>query len=506
MGAAFLQLELSAEDIERVTIPFGEWLPDLQELDNPGALEALNVFPAANSYLPFPAHSPISTMSVPSLVRGAAAMFMEADLIEVYAGTINGIYSGRTTLTSVFTSAVPLFAENAWQFLRVSDEVVAIHPEVTLQAKPVGSGVFTPVGGAPPTAKCGAYIKDFLVVGNLTVDPDGGVGSFPRRIRWGGFNNIDAPWVTDPATQADFQDMPAAGGEVIGIVGRDVGIIFQARGVSRMAYEGLPSVFTIDTVENNRGALSRDCIVDIGPAIFYIADDGFFMYNGTNSVPIGDNKVNKYFFNRLKYQFRRRIVGAVDYVNGCIVWAFPTDISGDLTELIIFSYRENKWSHSIQTLEVLFSTGVSSTSLDDLLASLESYAASFDSAAYQSGGRPQLAAFDVNHTYGLFGGANLAATLDTGLYTGPGGRRVFVNQTRPNVDLAFPVATAQVMQRDQILGEPVSFGTAVGQEINGECPTIADARFVRFRVNLPVSAIWNHAIGIDIARKLTGLV
>ena len=34
-------------------LPFGEWLPDLPNHVNPGSTQALNVFPAVNSYRPF---------------------------------------------------------------------------------------------------------------------------------------------------------------------------------------------------------------------------------------------------------------------------------------------------------------------------------------------------------------------------------------------------------------------------------------------------------------------
>ena len=34
-------------------VPFGEWLPDLPDHVNPGATQALNVYPAVNSYRPW---------------------------------------------------------------------------------------------------------------------------------------------------------------------------------------------------------------------------------------------------------------------------------------------------------------------------------------------------------------------------------------------------------------------------------------------------------------------
>jgi hypothetical protein len=160
------------------------------------------------------------------------------------------------------------------------------------------------------------------------------------------------------------------------------------------------------------------------------------------------------------------------------MWAFPTDASGILNEIIIFSYRENKFSHSIQDLDFLVSSAASNITIDDLTGSLESYSGSFDDAAYSRGGRAHIAAFNTNHKYGLFDGAPMAAIVDTSEATGPDGRRIFVNNVRPIVDLA---------------------------EIDGQCPVVDDARYMRFRVNIPVDATWQHAAGVEVARKAAGV-
>lgn len=506
MGASFLGLnEVIADPIGFVPVAFGEWLPDLPARNNPGALEALNVIPSEGCYTPFATFGAIDGATVPEAVRGAASIFTESDIVRTYAGTLNGIYAGTTSFTNVYASP-PLYNDYAWQFVQVGEQVVAIHSQVIPVAAPSNSiTAFTVVGGSPPMAGCGAHVNEFLMLGNLLVDPDDGGDAFPSRIRWGGFNNIDAPWVSDPATQSDFQDMPSEGGAVIAIVGRrSYANVYQSRSISRASYVGLPTVFDIETVEHQRGALARDAVVSIGALDFFPAEDGFYIFNGINTSPIGNNKVDRYFLKQLAYSARSRMVGAVDFANSCIVWAFPTDSSGNLNELIIYSYRENRWTHSIQTLEYLFTSGVSSAVLDDLLGDLDlDYPISFDDSSYR-GGRPFLTAFNLNHNYGLFNGAAMAATIDTGEYEGPEGRRIFVNCVRPDVDMPFPTATIQVAQRDQLIGDPLNFTAAVAQEASGECPIMAEARLLRFRMSLPAGAAWRHATGVDVMRKATG--
>lgn len=504
--SALLQMRNMEPDFyDTTSIQFGEWLPDAPENNNPGAVEALNIIPAEQCYVPFPEHAPEEGADLTSTVRGAIAVISPTDTVQVYAGAIDGIY---TKFGAAFSSlyAASVSEEFAWKFIRVNEQMVAIHPDQFPIRTPVGTT--TPavlVAGSPPRAACGAQVGDFLMLGNLLEDPDDFGNAFPSRVRWSGFNNIELPWVTDVATQADFQDMPAEGGPVIAINGREVATIFQARMISRATYRGLPAVFDFAVVEDKRGALSRDCIVDIGAFQMFIAEDGFFIWNGTNATPIGDGRVNRYFFNRLEYSMRSRICGAVDFANGCVIWAFPTDSSGILTELIIYSYRENRWSHSVQTLEFLFNSAASNLSAEDLVLPAEDYDISFDDASFLSGGRSRLAAFDDAHTYGLFTGPNMAVILDTGEFSGPKNRRAFTASVRPNVDLAIPVATVQLAMRDQMIGQPIVFSDAVAQEIDGQCPILGDARFMRYRVNLPAGVAWQHATGVDVMRKATGI-
>ncbi len=506
MVSAFLNLDIPPEPVDTTEIAFGEWLPDAPEKDNPGAVEALNVIPAEGGYVPFKEHMPDGANGVvPEAVRGATAVVAPNDVVQLYAGSLSGVYTRYGgNFTSIFTG--PSSQDNAWKFIRVNEQMVMIHPEYLPMRSPVSSTTPAVVlGGSPPIAACGAQVGDFLMLGNLLSDPDDGGGAFPSRVRWGGFNNVDSPWISDPATQADFQDLPAEGGPVVGIMGREVATIYQARMISRASYRGPPAIWDIVTVEDKRGLIARDAVVDIGPFQIFPAEDGFFIWNGTNATPIGDAKVNRYFFNKLAYAVRSRMVGAVDFINGCVMWAFPTDSSGALSEILIYSYRENKWAHSIQTLEYLFSSASSNISIEDLIDPLESYGESFDSAAYRLGGRTSLAAFNTAHTYGLFTGQNMAATIDTGEFSGPQGRRVFVNGTRPNIDLTVPVATVQVAKRDQMIGQPVLFSSfPTAQEIDGVCPIIEDARYMRFRTMLPLGANWNHAMGIDVMRKAGG--
>lgn len=493
--------------VESVTVEIGEWLPDLPDLNNPGAIEALNVIPSEGAYVPFKDIVPYAGVTASSRVMGAVQMFDVFGAPHLYVGTVNGVYRRvSSTLVNVYTPTVsPLYDRNYWQFIQFGNSIVGLHGQLAPVVADVGGvSVFSPLAGSPPIARCGARVGDFLVLGNLSgeADPDG--PRKPRRIRWSGFNNIEAPWVTDPATQADFNDMPSEGGDVVAITGREYGTVFQERCISRMTYTGLPNVFDIQTVEEERGAISTNSVVDIGAFVFFIAQDGFFMWNGTNTTPISDNKVTRYFFSKLNYAARDLIVGAVDLVNKCIVWAYPTGAGTTLNELLIYSYKENRFSRSNKVVEWIMNGYTLDSSLDDMTGDLEvDYPISFDSDEY-AGRRPYFAGFDATHTFGVFNGAALAATADTAVFTGPQGTRVDVNNTRPLVDVSATVATVQPISADQLIGGALVYGDITAQEITGECPVMASGRYIRFRIAIPAGAAWKHLRGIEISRKAVG--
>jgi hypothetical protein len=494
-------------------LSFGDWMPDMPDLENPGAIEAHNVFPAAGGgYSPFP--KLLSDADpLPSTVIGALLTFDANSKEAFYAGVKDGIWMRNLSspnFTNLLTLGTAVDESIYWNFTPFGDNIVAIHYSTFPYVDTIGgAGPFALLGGNPPRAACGSRVGDFLVLGNLAEDPDDTTttGPFPRRIRWSGFNNIEDPWVSDPATQADFNDMPAEGGAVVGITGREFGTIFQERMISRMTYTGPPTIFEIDTVEDARGAISGGTMIDMGSGVFFIANDGFFLWNGTTSTPIGDSRVDRWFFNRLNYSQRQRIVGAVDYQRGCVLWAFPTGAGTQLTDVIIFSYRMNRWAHATLPMDYLVSGAAPGASLDDFIGvpldSTAYFPGSLDDLFYAST-KPSLSIFDTAHTFGVLRGGNLPVTLDTAEASGPDGSRWFINAARPIVDMPGPYAYVQLIRREQLMGEAPIFDPPVKQELNGECPVLGDARYIRVRVTIPENTPWGTARGVTLMRKQTG--
>ena len=64
-------------------VPFGEWLPDQPEHNNPGANVANNVYYALNSYKRFPSLVNYSTNTITKNSRGAVSDLISSDKLKL---------------------------------------------------------------------------------------------------------------------------------------------------------------------------------------------------------------------------------------------------------------------------------------------------------------------------------------------------------------------------------------------------------------------------------------
>ena len=137
--------------------------------------------------------------------------------------------------------------------------------------------------GTAPTFRVSGVVRDFLVSGNIT--------SATNRIQWSGINDITA-W---SGKQSDSQDLPGSGGQVVAITSGEVGYVFRQNQIIRMDYVGGAVVFRLSVISPNRGAMFGRTVCQDNRQIFFYADDGFYQINGDQIMPIGVEKVNRFF-------------------------------------------------------------------------------------------------------------------------------------------------------------------------------------------------------------------
>ncbi len=495
-------LQGTTRTVAPITVPFGPWLPDLPDFANPGAILATNVTPAELSYRPFPSFTPLSD-PIGERGRGMISVQDDSGSTFVYAGDRTKLYL-MDLPTPVDKSKVGGYStgeEENWQFTRFGSNLLATNFADAVQTIPIGgAGLFSDLftSTEKPKAKYIAVVGRFLVIGNV-VDSS---GTIPYRVRWSG---IGDPTDMDPnaTTQSDFEDL-VDGGAIAGIVGgAEYGVIFQDRRISRMTYVGSPTVFRIDPVDRQRGTLIASSIIGLGRDIFYRSEEGFFRFNGTQSISIGTDRVDRKFANVFDPTYRHRVSVAIDPVNKLVAWAVPGDSAsaGQPNQIFIYNWYHDKWSIVETEIQIMGSIQTASTSLDQLgtlIPNIDLFAGSLDDAQFK-GGAALFAAFGPLSRLGYFSGPPLNAIIDTGEFQLGNGRRSMVNSLRPLI--AGGTVTCQIASRAK-LSDPVVFDPAVSPNSIGEYSVRNDGRYHRVRVN--ISGSWTHAQGVQAFGRETG--
>ena len=291
-------------------IPLGEWMPDLPDYLNPGATVIKNVIPAKDSYRPL--------ASLQALTSAASGVVLAGIGVKDDSGTSHDFLGTTSTLEKLATDNTWADVKkvggyttgdtDTWNFTRWGEQVLATNFADAIQEYTLGtSSVFADLAASAPKARYIATTNDFVLVGNTFDATDGNV---PYRVRWCAIGD-PTDWTVSATTQADYQDLESAYGDVQGVVGGSYGAVFQEKAISRLTYIGSPAVFGVDRVEPARGLFIPTSLTTLGQTSFYAAEDGFYAFTYDRSEPIGAERVDKTFFRDLNGTYAYRVRSAV---------------------------------------------------------------------------------------------------------------------------------------------------------------------------------------------------
>jgi hypothetical protein len=247
-----------------------------------------------------------------------------------------------------------------------------------------------------------------LVIANLN---EAGTAD-PKKIRWSARDNVTS-WSSSLSTGAGSQTLPDLPGAITGIapVG-DLFAIFCENTITLGYYVGgsLTFGFKINQI-HDCGCYYPGSLISTGSVCYFWSRDNIYMYDGTQQKSIGDN-VRTTVFNQVSQANLWAINAVHDKINGLIIWGYPTGNSTICNKLLIYNYKENRFSTASIDCEVLGVGAAGGFVIDDVPAPIDDINVLLDSPYYKTDSD------SVYMAYGgelkTFTGPQEMATLETG--------------------------------------------------------------------------------------------
>ena len=346
--------------------------------------------------------------------------------------------------------------------------------------------------GTVPTFRVSGVVRDFLVTGNIA--------SNTNRIQWSGINDL-ATWQSG-SKQADLQDLPGSGGQIVAITSGEVGYVFRQNQIVRMDYVGGATVFRLSVISLQIEELFMDKqFAKTIDKFSFMLMMVFFKLMEINVVGIGVEKVNRFFDLDVNKAYLDRMVAAVDPFNQLAMWLYPStsnvnNTTGICDKIIIYNYATKKWSIADTSASVIFSqfVGAYTVELMDIISTnLDSINIALDTD-FWSGGQKFLGAIDNNFKASIFSGSANIAEIETSEFEPSPGGRTSITGVRPIIDAQ---ADLTIKTRDRLANTIVE-SSSVSMNTTGINPVRQSGRYFRANVKIPAESIWTNAQGIDL--------
>ena len=485
-------------------LAFGEWLPDQPKHLNKGANVANNVYFAAQGYKPFKSLVDYSSNTIGTDSKGAGSFRDGSNNVYNFVSNKTNIYQlDGGTFTSRKGS---LTGGNTdfFTFTQFGNYIIASNgvdaPQYYLMGTSTNFANLSAIAtsGTVPTFRVSGVIRNFLVTGSQP--------TFINRVQWTGIDDI-LTWELGKK-QADYQDIPGAGGKIVAITSGEIGYVFRQNQIVRMDYIGGQTVFRFSVISSNRGAVYGQTVTQTDRRVFFYADDGFFEINGDALKAIGAEKVNRFFDSDLNKAYTDRIVAAVDPFNNLALWLYPSvsnanNTTGICDKVLIYNYVTEKWSTANANASTIFTqfVGAYTVELMDIISTnLDNINIALDTD-FWSGGQLYLGAIDSDFKAAIFAGNELEAEIETSELEPIPGLRTKITGVRPIVNCASTVA---LKTRDALVDTAVT-SSYVAANTSGIVPLRQSGRYVRANLKIASGTNWDDAQGIDIVASPAGL-
>lgn len=479
---------------------FGPWLPDQPSFESGACSDILNVIPSEKGYRPANSFFNVAS-AITARAQGAFTCRGKQGTIYNFCGDATKLYklaSDGLSWEDVSRTVGGAYAtanDGWWDFALFGDIVIATNGVDAPQKFQLDVDTdFAALGGSPPIAKFVYVIRDFVVLACHATARD--------TLTWSALGDCE-DWVASATTLSDSQTM-YEGGSIMGGVGGEYGTLFQERAISRMSFEGPPTVFRFDKISNSMGCRAERSITAYENLIFFMSNDGEKMIRGGSEITdIGSEKIDRWLETEFDGTYTHRVSSAIDPVKKLYAMSFANGAasSGTPNRILIYHWPTGKWAPlSPGDHEIIYVGATQETytidGLDALSGTIDGLPYPVDSRFYAGAGQLLLSAFNSSHQQGFYTGAFLAATIETGDVQLTPGFKSILRSLRPMLEGSSVTITVTIKSRNRLDLSHTS-ASAVAVNVNGVCPVRVNARYHRATINTAANDNWTHANGID---------
>lgn len=326
----------------RLDIPIIGFQPDV-DASTPGVvLEGSGLVPYADGFGPPPVRESSGRDTLADDCTGAAAVRLLDDSSRSFAGTASALYelTGTTWTDRSAGGGYTGTADTPWRFAQFGNLTVACNKVDATQGS--SSGAFSALGTNCPKAAICETVAGFVMLLNY----NDGVNDYADGWWCSPYQNPSGDWTASIATQAANGRLFDTPGPIR--AGRRLGnamVVYKERSIYMGFYQGPPVIWRWQLIPGDVGALSQEAVIEVNlggtPMHIFAGYDDFYRFDGTRPVSIGDG-VRKWYQSNVPAEYRFRTKLLHDRTDGIVYFCLP-DSAGELTQLLAYNYRMNRW-------------------------------------------------------------------------------------------------------------------------------------------------------------------
>ena len=453
-----------------------QFTPDLDPTTPSIFLDVQNAVPTVKGYRGASTGINTAYSSLATDVRSIANMRLLDNSRRLFVGLQTKIWEGSGgAWTDRSGGAYDIGTETRWSFAQFGNYSLAVAKTVNLQAS--ASGAFSTVAGAPKATHM-ATSQGFVMLADTN---DGTYGD--QSDRWWCSAQYDhtswTPSVTTQATTGRLADTP---GPITAMVAFGGGFVaFKENSMYVGTYTGAPAVFSWQLIPGEVGCRSKDAIISVGSAIYFLGNDNFYGFDGSRPVAIGNPLREWFFFSESSPAYRYKTIATYDRPNQLAWWFYVSNTgAGALNKALCYHVPTQRWGSmtvSVEAAAIYLSDPVTYDGLGALYATYDDLPAniSYDSPFWNAESQV-VAIANTSHTLQTLSGSSSSSVVTTGSVGDPE-QRTLVRRIRPRFSVSPTSATLQ-HQFDLDYGDDWTNGPS-STLTNGSFDVLSDGRWHR---------------------------